>query len=197
MAQGTKSSPTWPASNRRNVIGAVIGIVVIGLALLAILFFGINDLLVDRLWFASQHQLPVWDLRTFGRILLWIPISVLAFVLLTLSVWLAVSTAGEAAPPVTRIRTPLRGTNGPRGYQAPGAEAVAEEVLRTLDDFARDVAPRTLGLHPDRGRARARAAHRPGHQRRAGRPCCCTWTRRRAPRWARPRPPRARARRPR
>ena len=90
------------------------------LALLAILFFGINDLLVDRLWFASQHQLPVWDLRTFGRILLWIPISIVAFVLMTLSVWLAVSTAGDAAPPVTRIRTPLRASNGLRGYQTPG-----------------------------------------------------------------------------
>ena len=127
------------------MLGAVLGAVIVGLALLALLFFTINNLLVDRLWFESQDQLPVWDLRTFGRILLWIPISIIAFILLTISVWLAVARPDDPAPRITRIRPNLRGTNGPRGYEPPGAEAVVDEVLRTLDDVTRDVSPRALG----------------------------------------------------
>jgi len=146
MTQGSRSAPARPDIGKRHVLGGVVGIGVIGLALLAILFFGINGMLVDRLWFQSQDQLPVWDLRTFGRLLLWVPVSVVAFVLLTVSVWLAVGTAGDPAPRITRVRTPLRGVNGPRGYQQPSAEAVVEEVLRTLDDYSRDVSPRVLGL---------------------------------------------------
>ena len=73
MTHDAGSRPTWPEPSRRNILGAVLGAVIIGLALLALLFFTINNLLVDRLWFESQGQLPVWDLRTFGRILLWYP----------------------------------------------------------------------------------------------------------------------------
>ena len=97
MTQDAGSRPVWPEPSRRNVLGAVLGIVVLALALLALLFFTINDLLVDRMWFESQDQLPVWDLRTFGRILLWIPVSVVAFILLT-----ALGLAGRRAAPTTR-----------------------------------------------------------------------------------------------
>ena len=123
MTQDAGSRPAWPEPSRRNVVGAVLGVVILSLAVLALLFFAINNLLVDRLWFESQDQLPVWDLRTFGRILLWIPVTIVSFLLLTLSIWLAVARADDAAPRVTRIRPSFRGTNGPRGYEPPGAEA--------------------------------------------------------------------------
>ncbi len=146
MTQGPRKRRARSGRDRRSVVGVAVGVIVISLTLLLVLFFSLNDLLVNRLWFESQGQLPVWDLRTFGRILLWIPVSLVAFVLLTISVWLAISGADDPAPRVTRIRTPLRGVNGPRSLEPPGAEAVIEEVLRTLDDATHDVSPRVLGL---------------------------------------------------
>ncbi len=128
MTQDAGSRPAWPEPTRRNVVGAVLGVVILSVAVLALLFFAINDLLVDRLWFESQDQLPVWDLRTFGRILLWIPVTIVSFLLLTLSIWLAVARADDAAPRVTahpmlvpghqwppRLRAARRGSRDGRG----------------------------------------------------------------------------------
>jgi uncharacterized protein len=146
MSQGSRSVPSRPVMNRRSVAGVIVAVVIIALAALALLFFMLNDLLVDRLWFESIHQLQVWDLNTFSRLLLWIPVSVVAFLVLTASVWLAVRSAGEAAPHVTRIRKSLRGTQTPEGFRPPPTEDVVVEVLTTIDEVAREISPRVLGL---------------------------------------------------
>ena len=102
MAQGSRSAPTGarPPITRRHVAGAILAVVLIAIAALALLFFALNDLLVDRMWFESLGQLAVWDLNTFSRLLLWIPVTLVAFLVLTASVWIAVRLGGGgiAAP---------------------------------------------------------------------------------------------------
>src|SRR5262245_12365924 len=87
--------PSRPELDRRSVAGPVVAVAIIVVVLLVLAFWLLNDLLVDRLWFESVGQLPVWDLRTFGRLLLWIPVTLIAFLLLTLSVWIAIRSAGD------------------------------------------------------------------------------------------------------
>ena len=146
MTQGSRTASSRPSLTGRGVLGAVIAVAIAAIAILALLFFTLNGLLVDRMWFESIDQLAVWDLNTFSRLLLWIPVSLIAFVLLTASVWLAVRSAGEAAPRLTRVRKSIRGRPTPQGYEPPPAEDVIAEVLATLDDVAREISPRILGV---------------------------------------------------
>ncbi len=146
MTEGSRSGSERPPLDRRSKVGSVIAIAVVVVALLAILFLTINGMLVDRLWFESVGQLAVWDLRTFTRLLVWVPISLVVFVLLTASIWLAIGSAGEPAPRVTRIRPSFRGWNPPGGPGQPNTEEMTRELLQTLDDATRDVSPRVLGL---------------------------------------------------
>ncbi|MFN8624210.1 MAG: UPF0182 family protein, partial [Chloroflexota bacterium] len=146
MAQGSRRAARPPV-NRRQVAGSILAIAIIVVAIVALLFFVLNDLLVDRMWFESVGQLAVWDLNTFARLLLWIPISLVAFGILAISVWIAVKLGGggDAAPRIVRDRTPLRGRQTPRGFEPPPTEDVVREVVLTIDDFASRVTPRTLG----------------------------------------------------
>ncbi len=137
--------PIRPTEGRRHILGTIAAIVVIAIALLALAFFLLNELLVDRLWFESVGQLAVWNLNTFARILLWVPVSLIAFGLLAASIWIAVRSAGEPAPVVTRVRAPL-GKRTPLGYEPPSTDEVITEVLATVDDVVRRISPRGLGL---------------------------------------------------
>jgi uncharacterized membrane protein (UPF0182 family) len=137
--------PDAPSAGRRGLLGGIVAIIVIAVALLALAFWVLNDLLVDRLWFESVGQLAVWDLNTFARLLVWIPVTLAAFLLLTLSIWIAVRSAGEPAPRVTRVKQPL-GRRTPMGYEPPTTEEVITEVLAVIDDVVAEITPRRLGL---------------------------------------------------
>jgi uncharacterized membrane protein (UPF0182 family) len=150
MTQAPRSAPRpirpdQPAAGRRGILGAIVAIIVIVIAMLALAFWVLNDLLVDRLWFESVGQLAVWDLNTFARILVWIPVTLLAFVLLTISIWIAIRSAGEPAERVTRVKQPL-GRRTPMGYEPPTTEEVVTEVLAVVDDIVAEITPRRLGL---------------------------------------------------
>ncbi len=146
MTHRARPASGRPRPDRRSVIGSIIGVAIIVVAALAVLFLTINGMLVDRLWFESVGQLPVWDLRTFTRLLVWVPISLVVFLLLATSVWLAIGSAGEPAPRITRIRPSFRGWDPQGGPGQPNAEEMTRELLHTLDDAARDVSPRVLGV---------------------------------------------------
>ena len=100
------------------MLGAILGIAILVLALLAFVFFTLNDLLVDRLWFESQGQLPVWDLQHVRPHPALDPGEHRGVRAADRSVWIAVARADDPAPRVTRVRPNLRGTNGPRGLRA-------------------------------------------------------------------------------
>jgi uncharacterized protein len=119
-----------PRSKRRRAMRVFV-VVAIVVAIVAFLLSSLDDLLVERLWFESLGQLPVWDLRTFSRLLLWIPISLVVFMLLMASITIALRV-GRRAPvqaPGTRAARP-RQPAGPFGSQP------------TLDDVAHDVLAR-------------------------------------------------------
>ena len=50
------AAPMQPVSRGRRITGAAIAILIIVIALGALAFFALNDLLVDRLWFESIGQ---------------------------------------------------------------------------------------------------------------------------------------------
>src|SRR5829696_7103966 len=139
MTEGSRSASSRPSLTGRGLLGVIVAAAIIVVALLALLFFTLNGLLVDRMWFESLDQLAVWDLNTFSRLLLWIPVSLVAFVVLTASVWLAVRSAGDAAPRLVRVRKSIRGRPTAQGYEPPPAEDVIAEILATLDDAAREI----------------------------------------------------------
>lgn len=146
MTQHPRSRPDRPPRDRRNVASAIVGVTIVVVVVVVGLLLALDGLLVDRMWFESVGQLAVWDLRTFTRLLVWIPLSSIVFLLLTVSIWLAIGSAGEAAPRVTRVRPVRRGWDPRMGPGDARPEEVARDLLYGLDDATRDVSPRALGL---------------------------------------------------
>ena len=110
----TPIRPDDPGRGRR-LAGIAIAIVVITIAVLALGVFLLRDLLVDRLWFQSVGQLPVWELRTFGRIALFIPVALVVFAILALSLVLPLRGMPAAVPRLRAERARTRTVQGPFG----------------------------------------------------------------------------------
>jgi uncharacterized protein len=146
MANRPRPTSSRPSVDRRTVVGAAIAIAIVSLALLGVLFLFLNGLLVDRLWFESVGQLQVWDLRTFTRLLFWVPISALTFLLLAASVWLAMRSAGEPAPRVERVPPPEQRRRPFGPPDQPDFAELKREAMRVVDEATRDISPRFLGL---------------------------------------------------
>ncbi len=128
MTHRARPASGRPRPDRRSVIGSIIGVSIIVVAALVVLFLTINGMLIDRLWFESVGQLPVWDLRTFTRLLVWVPISLVVFLLLATSIWLAIGSAGEPAPrhhPHPPVVPGLGSAGRPRPAQRGGDDAGA------------------------------------------------------------------------
>ena len=147
------------------MVGSVIAIAIIVVALLAILFLTINGMLVDRLWFESVGQLPVWDLRTFTRLLVWVPISLVVFVLLTTSDLAGHRQrrrAGAPGDPHPAVVPWLEPAGWPRPAQHGGDDpgAAADPRRCGAGCVAPGPGPGPHGRGPARG-----AAHRALHER--------------------------------
>lgn len=134
---------------RRAGCGIIAGIGVVVVVGLVFAFLSLNTTLVDRLWFESVGQLAVWDLRTFSRIALWIPISVVVLLLLLVSTWLAFRASPDGPPrPADEPRLPRMRTfeRLASDYRTSDAEDVTRELLRALDQMSRELPRRALAI---------------------------------------------------
>ena len=123
-----------PRPRRRHTIRFVVAVGFIVMAIVAFVLFSVDDLLVDRLWFDSVGQLPVWDVRTFARLLLWILISLVIFGLLVASIAIAIGIV-QKWPARGRQESADRppqpaGPFGPR----PALDAGARNLLSRFDE---------------------------------------------------------------
>jgi len=144
----TNGGPTAlaPRPGRRHTIrfGVAVGIIVV--AIVAFLLFSLDNLLVDRLWFESVGQLQVWDVSTFSRLLLWMPVSLVTFGLLIASIAIAIRIVRKwpvrARP--TRADGPPEAA-GPYGQQ-PTFDDVARDLLARIDKATSGITARRAWL---------------------------------------------------
>ena len=143
MWQGSRTRPEAlpPLTRRQRWAVVAVGVLIV-LAALLFLFFSLNGLLVDRLWFESLGQLAVWDLRTFSRLLLWVPVSVGVFILVLLSLWLALHSSPDEAKRLPRVR-PER---SPDRFRTANNEEMTREILLAIDDATLDLPRRVIVL---------------------------------------------------
>ena len=141
----TPIRPDDPGRGRR-LAGIAIAIVVITIAVLALGVFLLRDLLVDRLWFQSVGQLPVWELRTFGRIALFVPVALVVFAILALSLVLPLRGMPAAVPRLRAERARTRTVQGPFGpVEQADLDAILRDVADALDHATRDLSARQIG----------------------------------------------------
>ncbi len=144
----TNGGPTAlaPRPVRRHSIRRAVAVGIIVVAIVAFLVFSLDHLLVDRLWFESVGQLQVWDVSTFSRLLLWIPVSLVTFGLLMASI--AIATRIVRKWPVRPRPLPADGppqAAGPYGQQ-PTLEGVAGELLSRFDNATSGITARRAWL---------------------------------------------------
>jgi hypothetical protein len=129
----------------RRAAGIAIAVVIILLAGLGLPVFLLQDLLVDRLWFQSVGQLPVWELRTFGRIAVFLPVTLVVFLVLAASIGIALRGLPSAIPRLRPDRQRTRTVQGPFGpVEQVDLDATLREIADTLDHATRDLSARRI-----------------------------------------------------
>jgi len=137
------AAPMEPVSRGRRITGIAVAVLIIVIALGALAFFALNDLLVDRLWFESIGQVGIWELRTFGRLAVLVPVTLVTFLVLTVSILLALR---GMETPVVRAR-PVREGRRKTPFDPMTQEemdAAFREILGTVDDLTRELSPRAI-----------------------------------------------------
>ena len=153
-----------PRSGRRRRIGIAVAVGIV-VAIVVFLLFSLDHLLVDRLWFESVGQLSVWDVSTFSRLLLWIPVSLVIFGLLMASIVIAIRIVRRSP-----VRARGMGAGSPRRPAGPlrlAAHARRRRPRPAHADRRTDLPPHgssRLAL-PGAGRGPRRARHRVRVQR--------------------------------